>query len=121
MVNLLFLLSTAFASDVYEVCAVKNQKWVERYQHFETTNTSTFFSIEPVQFIVHNSSFEVDRDPYPIVERFEEDDNACFRNHSNSKICYNESEKKFYWERNTRAGETFRDILFVCSKNGEAI
>ena len=121
MVSLLLFLATAQASDVYSICVVRNQKWNERYQRFDTTNTETFFSRQSIQFIVHDNSFEIDRDPYPIVSRFVEEDNECFRNHQNSKICLDTENKLFYWEKNTRAGETYRDVFLICSKNGEAM
>jgi hypothetical protein len=118
MVIFLFT-SLLYASDVYEICMIKNQKWVERFQTFETSNTSTFFSTETVQFIVHEKSFEINRDTRPIVDRFEENGMQCIREHKNSKLCYDQKTKKYFWEWNTRAGETFRDVMSICSVNGE--
>tara|TARA_R100000030_G_scaffold43178_1_gene32565 strand:- start:2205 stop:2570 length:366 start_codon:yes stop_codon:yes gene_type:complete len=121
MVSLLLFLATAQASDVYEICMVKNQTWSERYQVFETTNTTTYYSYKPIQFIVHKKSFELNRDAYPIVKNFVEGDQQCFRNHGNSKVCLDKDNKLFYWEKNTRAGATHRDVMYICSKNGEAM
>lgn len=121
MVNLLFLLTTAWASDVYEVCMIKNQTWSERYQRFETTNSQTFYSFEPIQFIVHQSSIEINRDSRPIQSITTTDDKYCIVEHEKSKICLNEEKKIFEWEWVMRSGVTKRDLMYVCSKNGEAI
>ena len=44
MINLLFLLTTAHAADVYELCVIKRQRWSDRYQHFKTEEVATFYS-----------------------------------------------------------------------------
>lgn len=121
MTNLLFLLATAYASDVYEICVLKNQLWSERDQQFQTTSTTTYFSYEPIQFIVHDSSVEVDRDKRNITEKFEQNEMQCWREHKNSFFCYDKQNKQFLWESYKRNGDVTRDILKPCSKNGNPI
>ena len=121
MVSLLILLATAEASDVYEICVLKNQLWSEREQEFYTTNTTTYFSYEPLQFIVHESSVEVDRDKRLVSEKFEQDGMKCWREHKNSFFCYDETNKQFLWEFYKRNGDVTRDVLKPCSKNGKPV
>tara|TARA_R110000737_G_scaffold33931_1_gene52181 strand:+ start:57 stop:422 length:366 start_codon:yes stop_codon:yes gene_type:complete len=121
MVSLLILLATAQASDVYEICVLKNQVWSEREQQFQTTNTTTYFSYEPLQFIIHDSSIELNRDKRVVSETFQQDDMQCWREHKNSFFCYDEQNKRFLWEFYKRNGEVTRDIMKPCVKNGKSI
>jgi hypothetical protein len=121
MVSLLFLLATAQASDVYEICVLKNQLWSERQQRFQTTNTTTYFSYEPIQFIIHDNSIEVNRDRREISEKFTQDGMKCWREHKNSFLCYDETNNRFLWEIYKRNGDVNRDILKPCMKNGKSI
>jgi hypothetical protein len=121
MVSLLFLLATAQASDVYEICVLKNQLWSERQQKFQTTNTTTYFSYEPIQFIIHDNSIEVNRDRREISEKFTQDGMKCWREHKNSFLCYDETNNRFLWEIYKRNGDVNRDILKPCMKNGKSI
>lgn len=120
MVIFLFT-SLLYASDVYEACIIEKQEWSERYQKFETVNTRTFFSTDPIQLIVHKKTFELNRDHRPITERFEEDGMKCIREHENSKLCHDKEKNKYYWEWNTRSGRTYRDVMKICSFNGEPV
>ena len=121
MVSLLFLLATAQASDVYEICVLKNQLWSERQQRSQTTNTTTYFSYEPIQFIIHDNSIEVKRDRREISEKFTQDGMKCWREHKNSFLCYDETNNRFLWEIYKRNGDVNRDILMTCMKNGKSI
>ena len=121
MINLILLLATAQASDVYEICVLKNQLWSERDQEFHTTNTTTYFSYEPLQFIVHDFSVELNRDKRSVVEKFEQDGMQCWREHKNSFFCYDDVNKIFLWEFYKRNGDVTRDILKPCVKNGKPI
>ena len=121
MINLILLLATAQASDVYEICVLKNQLWSERDQEFQTTKTTTYFSYEPLQFIVHDSSIELNRDKRSVVEKFEQDGMKCWREHENSFFCYDDTNKRFLWEFYKRNGDVTRDILKPCVKNGKPI
>ena len=121
MVNLLLLMANVYASDVYEICMIKNQIWSDRNQEFETINTKTYYSYKPVQFIIHERSLELNRDKREIVYVFERDDKKCWREHKNSYFCYNETTSEFEWEFYKRNGDVTRDIMSVCLKNGEPI
>ena len=116
---LLLLTTLTFASDVYEFCLIKNQKWNERYQRFETFRSHSYYAHQPPQFIVHEKSFELNRDSHPIIEKTVEDKNICWREHKNSQICLNKTEGRMYWEWHKKNGETRRDIMYVCKINGE--
>ena len=121
MVNLLLLITIAQASDVYEVCMLKNQIWSERRQQFETTSTATFYSYEPIQFIVHEKSIEINRDKRQVTKIFEQNGKKCWREHDNSFFCYDDLNDRFEWEFHKRNGDVTRDLLFVCALNGEPL
>ena len=121
MVSLLILLATAQASDVYEICVLKNQVWSERNQKFSTTNTTTFYSYDPIQFIIHENSIEINRDTRNISEKFQQDGMECWREHENSFFCYDEPNKRFLWEFNKKNGSVTRDIMAPCVKNGDPL
>ncbi len=119
MINLLFLLTTAHAADVYELCVIKRQRWSDRYQHFKTEEVATFYSYERPRLIVYENSFEIDRDYHPIIETTNKKGMTCWREHANSELCYNTEHNLILWEWNTRAGATLRDLFVICKTNGE--
>ena len=121
MVNLLFLLATAQAADVYEICVIKKQEWIERDQVFVDKLTRTYYSSNPVQMIFYDGIFELERDKRKIKEIFTIDDMKCYREHENSFICLDEVKNKLYWEYNLRNGTTKRDVLSICFKNGQPV
>jgi hypothetical protein len=121
MVNLLFFIATAIASDVYEVCRHEKQLWNERAQRYDTKYVSTFYSREKVQFIIHNNSFEVNRDVRNIQQKFTQDGMNCWREHENSFFCYDETHNNLLWEFYKKNGDVTRDVMSVCIKNGEPI
>ena len=121
MVNLLLLIANVYASDVYELCMTKKQLWSDRYQQFQTINTTPYYGFENVQFIIHERSVEINRDKRNIISKFEQDGMDCWREHENSFFCYDEPNNQFLWEFNKRNGDVTRDLLFVCVKNGEPI
>jgi len=121
MVNLLFFIATATASDVYELCMIKNQLWSERQQKFKTLNTATFYSYEPVQMIIHERFVEINRDKRYIKETYVKDGLSCWREHENSFFCYDDSNNRFLWEFYKRNGDVTRDVMYPCLKNGEPI
>lgn len=120
MVSLL-LITTAFASNVYEICVHKKQKWIEREQAFVTQYTTSMYTTEPIQFIIHPMSFEVNRDKREVEYMFSKDDMQCWREHENSFFCLDKDTNTFYWEYNKRNGTVTRDIMKICAKNGEPI
>ena len=119
MINFLFLMTTATASDVYEICVHEKQLWNDREQAWFSENTETFFTKEPIQFIVHKNSFEMNRDTRNIVKRETIENLPCFREHQNSFVCLDTINKKFLREFHKRNGEVTRDVLTYCIKNGE--
>lgn len=119
MISLLFLLATAQAADVYELCSIKRQKWSERQQRFEQESVTTFYSREKIQFILYKNSFEMSRDRHPIIETTEKNGMTCWREHANSELCYDKDRNQMVWEWNTRAGATWRDVMDICGINGE--
>ena len=119
MINLLFLLATAQAADVFEFCTVKRQVWSEREQEFHTELINHYASTTPMQFIVYEKSFEIERDRHPIIETTTKNNMTCWREHQNSELCYDTVNKQILWEWNTRAGATIRDVMYICRKNGE--
>ena len=121
MVNLLFFIATATASDVYELCMIKNQLWSERNQRFDTLNTTTFYTYQPVQFIIHDRYVEINREKREIEETFQKDGMNCWREHKNSFFCYDESEHQFLWEFYKRNGDVTRDVMYACMKNGNPV
>jgi len=119
MINLLLLLATAQAADIYDVCTIRRQRWSDRYQNFKTEQVETFYTYERPRFIVYENSFEIDRDPRPIIETTNKKGMTCWREHSNSEVCYDKDRSLLLWEWNTRAGATLRDVMTICGKNGE--
>ena len=119
MIVLLLTTTLAYAADVYEFCRIEKQKWSERYQKFEMQHFSTFYTFQKPQMIVYEKSFELDRDEHPIVETYQKNGMPCWREHKNSELCYDQAGGQMFWEWNTRAGETFRDVMDVCRVNGE--
>jgi len=120
VINLLFL-TTAMASDVYEICTHKKQKWNDRQQEFVTHYTMSMYTTESIQFIIHQNSFEVNRDKRNISHTFTQDGMHCWREHENSFFCYDDTTKSFLWEFYKRNGDVTRDIMKVCLKNGESL
>ena len=121
MVSLLIFMANAFAADVYEVCIHRKQTWIEREQRFENDYVSTFFSREPIQLIVYENMFEINRDKRKTQKKFKKDNMDCYREHENSFICYDKLHQRFLWEFNKRNGTTTRDVLEICYINGEQI
>ena len=121
MFKLLFLLATAQASDVYEICVHKRQTWSEERQGWRTTLTTTFYTVKQMQFIVHENSFEIDRARKNIQKKETIDNLKCFREHENSFVCYDPERKQFLWEFHYRNGKVTRDVLRICSKNGVVV
>ena len=121
MINILFLLGLAQASDVYEICIDKEQIWSDRYQEWKPGYTRTYFTMQSPQIIVHKNSFEIDRDVHPIVERFERDGMSCFREHQNSEICYDKNFQELYWERHNRNRDVIRNVMTICKIDGSPV
>ena len=117
----LLLTSIAIASDVYEICLHKSQLWSERKQEFITMASYNYYGVENLQFIVHEDSFELNRDARKIVKRFQHNNMDCFREHENSFVCYNSEAKSFYWDFYKKNGDVTRDVMKVCAINGKAI
>lgn len=118
---ILLFLTTALAHEVnvFEFCMIERQRWSERYQRFDTELVNTFYSLQSVQMIVFEHSFEIDRDVHPIIETTTKNGMTCWREHKNSELCYNKKDGEILWEWNTRAGETLRDVMGICRINGE--
>ena len=116
---LLFLTTLAFASDVYEFCALENQIWSENQQTWKTELVTTFYTFEKIQFIVHKNMFEINRKKHKIQSHETIDGLPCFREHENSFICLDESNNQFLWEFHYRNGRVTRDVMKICLKNGE--
>ena len=119
MFNLLFLTSLAFASDVYEICVLKQQVWSDYTQSWKTESVSTFYTYPTIQFIVHDDSIEINRVKANIVSKKEIGGFECMREHENSLICHDKENGKFLWEFQYKNGKTTRDILTICGKNGK--
>jgi len=121
MFNLLFLLATAQASDVYEICAIKNQVWNDFNQEWSTERVELFYTKKHIQFIVHENSMELNGVRRRIDKKETIDGLSCLREHQNSFVCLNEQGNQFLWEFQYRNGKVTRDTLVVCRLNGEAI
>lgn len=121
MVNLLFLIANSFASDVYEICRHEKQHWNDREQKFETKYVSTFYSRQPMQLIIHERMFEINRDKRSITNKFNTDLMNCWREHANSTLCFYESTNQFEWDFFNYNGIVTRDLLSVCFINGEPV
>jgi hypothetical protein len=119
MINLLFLLATAQAAEVYDICVIEKQTWSDRYQKFEIKGVETFYTYQRPQLIVYKNSFELNRDRRSIIETTEKNGMTCWQEHVNSEICYDKGNNRMLWEWNTRAGATLRDVLKICGINGE--
>lgn len=121
MFNFLFLLQTAFASDVYEGCVVERQEWNDRYQEWVTTSVESHYSDEPVQFIINEKTFQVERrERRPIIEKYTKDGDQCWKEHEHSFFCYDKQHKHLYWEFHYKNGKVTRDVVTICAINGEA-
>ena len=121
MINLLFLLATAHASDVYEICVNHRKVWHESSQSWKHERTSSYFTTQPVQFIIHKNTFEVDRSVKKIQSKETIDGLKCFREHENSFICHDPGKNLFLWEFHYRSGKVTRDEMKICVKNGEGV
>ena len=121
MVNLLLFIAHAYASDVYEICRHEKQHWNDREQKFETKYVSTFYSREPMQLIIHKSTFEINRDKRKISKTFDTNIGQCWREHANSTLCFDDSTNQFEWDFFTFNGNITRDLFSVCFINGEPV
>ena len=121
MFNLLFLLATAQASDVYEICVNHRSIWKESTQSWEHERTSSYYTTQPVQFIIHKNTFEVDRSVKKIQARETIEGLKCIREHQNSFICHDPDRNVFYWEYHYRNGKITRDVMNICLINGEGV
>lgn len=121
MINFLFLLANAYASNVYDICKSKRQIWSERDQTFKTQSSRTYYSGETVRLIFHSKYFEVNRDYRDIQKVRKKGSKTCWVEHSNSEICYDSKNKVFYWEFHKRNGDVLRDVLDVCIINGRVV
>ena len=121
MINLLFLLATAQASDVYEICVNHREVWSDSSQSWKHERTSSYYTTQPVQLIVHENSFEVNRKSKQIVKKETIDGLRCFREHDNSFICHDPKKNLFLWEFHYRSGKITRDLMTICVKNGEGV
>lgn len=113
------MISSVFASDVYEICVHKKEVWSEIQQQFITENVSSFYSGDTLQLIIHQNSFEIQRVKKNIESTYKKEDQQCWREHKNSELCYDKEDGKFYWEFFYRNGKVTRDVLTPCLKNGE--
>lgn len=117
----LFLTSLAIASDVYEICSHTKQVWIEAKQDYETEFVGSFYTTPTIQLIFHENSFEINRRVKNVESRYTRGEMVCWREHENSEICYNFSEKTFYWEYFYKNGKVTRDIMGACVLNGKSI
>ena len=119
MINLLFLTTLAFASDVYEICVLETQTWSDHQQDWRTDNVSSFYSSETLQLIVHENSIEINRTKKPIQSRETIDNLPCYREHKNSLFCHDTVNNLFTWEFHYRNGRVSREVMKICLINGE--
>jgi hypothetical protein len=119
MINFLFLMATATASDVYGICVHKEQIWSDDHQDWIPDVTTIHLPSEAMQLIIHKNSFEIDRNVKSITSVETIENLPCFREHKNSFICLDEPNKRFLWEFHKRNGEVTRDVFTYCIKNGE--
>ena len=67
MINFLFLLATAHASDVYEIDCRETRVWSEREQEFVFGRRECGMMDETIYFMVHKNSLEINqKDIVPI-------------------------------------------------------
>lgn len=121
MIKLLFLLATAQASDVYEICVNHRSVWQDSTQSWRHESTNSYYTTQPVQFIVHKNTFEVDRNVKKIQTREVIDGLKCIREHQNSFICHDPARNVFYWEFHFKSGKVTRDEMKICLVNGEGV
>lgn len=120
MLNLLFLLASAYASDVYEICVAKRQTFNEKEQEFQTDLVKSYYSEDTLQVVIHKTYLEIDREKREIESTYKKDGDTCWREHKNSEFCYDSVDKILYWEFFMRNGTVIRDVMHVCVLNGEA-
>lgn len=119
MINILFLLGLAQASDVYEGCVVTRQTWSDIQQDWNTTRVDSYYSQDPVQFIIHKNTFEVNRYTRNIESKYNESGNQCWKEHKNSFFCFIKEDNLIIWEFHHRNGDVTRDVMKICKINGE--
>ena len=102
---LLLLTALALASDVYEICVLKNQTWNDQRQAWETELVSSFYTSETIQFIVHESSMELNRKKKNIQSKKTIGDMPCLIEHENSFVCFDKENNEFHWEFYYRNGK----------------
>jgi len=118
MINFLFLMATATASDIYEVCRLERQKWSDNKQTFITEVVQTYHFGETVQFIFHDNWFEVDKKAKQFVSTSFSVNDICWKEHENSEICFDKEQNTIFWEFHKRNGDVLRDKMKVCMING---
>ena len=119
MVNLFLMISSVYASDVYEICVHEKQVWSEINQEYKTENVRSFYNVPTLQLIIHKNSFEIERVSKNIESTYTKDRMECWREHKNSELCYDDENKLFFWEYFYKSGKVTRDVMTPCVKNGE--
>jgi len=116
---LLLLTTLALASDVYEICVLRNQTWSDQEQAWKTDLVTSFYTSQTIQFIMHENSMEINRKKKNIQLKKIVGDMECFVEHENSFVCFDEKNNQFLWEFYYKNGKVTRDVMQVCLKNGE--
>ena len=110
MINLLFLLATAQASDVYEIDCRETRLWSEQKQEFLYYKRKCVMPDETIYFMVHKNSLEFHQKDISPTLTYKKDGMTCWKEHENSEFCLNLESKRILWEQHYRNGSITLDI-----------
>jgi len=120
MINILFLLNLAQASDVYELDCRETRKWVESEQKFLMTSRKCVMPDETSHFMVHKNSLEIEQKDIVPISSYKKDGMQCWKEHKNSELCLDLQNNRLLWEYQYRNGAITLDIFEIARINGEA-
>lgn len=119
MINLLFLLATAQASDVYEIDCRETRVWSERYQKFVFLQRECGMMDETIYFMVHKNSLEINQKDIVPISSHVKDGMQCWKEHEKSELCLDLAKNRMVWEYHYRNGKVTIDYFEIARINGE--
>ena len=121
MINFLFLLATAQASDVYEIDCRETRVWSEREQKFIFSRSECGMMDETIYFMVHKNSLEINQKDIVPISTYTRDGMTCWKEHQKSELCLDLSSNRMIWEYHYRNGKITKDYFEIARINGEVV
>ena len=121
MINFLFLLATAQASDVYEIDCRETRVWSEREQEFVFGRRECGMMDETIYFMVHKNSLEINQKDIVPISSYTKNGMQCWKEHKNSELCLDLSSNRMIWEYHYRNGKITMDYFEIARINGEVV